>query len=92
MKLDESSKLSTAEINRYLAEGARFVRYTYVISIVVMTFKRESDIFFSYVRMILLSLRDGLIHCLASFWAGGGFLLVQYIQSLLLSQTLREGM
>lgn len=46
MKLKELSSLSTEEINQYLAEGARFVRFSYVISIIVMTFKRESPIYF----------------------------------------------
>lgn len=46
MKLKELSSLSTEEINQYLTEGARFVRFSYVISIIVMTFKRESAIYF----------------------------------------------
>lgn len=46
MKLKDLSSIPVDEINRYLAEGARFVRFSYVISIVVMTFKRESAIYF----------------------------------------------
>lgn len=38
--------LTTEEINRELAHGARFVMFQYTISVVVMTFRRSSDIYF----------------------------------------------
>lgn len=38
--------LTTEQINRELAHGAKFVIYEYAISIVVMTFRRSSDIYF----------------------------------------------
>ncbi|MEZ4774585.1 MAG: hypothetical protein R3D00_15475 [Bacteroidia bacterium] len=38
--------LTTGEINRELREGAKFVIFQYCISIVLMTFKRGSDIYF----------------------------------------------
>ena len=38
--------LSTAEINNELNNGAKFVMFEYCISILVMTFKRSSDIYF----------------------------------------------
>ena len=37
---------TTAEILRELENGARFVRFQYVISILVMTFRRPSPVFF----------------------------------------------
>ena len=46
VKLKKLSSFSIDEINQLLSEGARFVRFTYVISIVVMTFRRESEIYF----------------------------------------------
>ncbi|MEO5979035.1 MAG: hypothetical protein ABIS36_20175 [Chryseolinea sp.] len=38
--------LTTAQINQELAYGAKFVMYQYTISVVLMTFKRSSDIYF----------------------------------------------
>ena len=38
--------LTTDQINRELAHGAKFVIYQYTISIIVMTFRRSSDIYF----------------------------------------------
>lgn len=68
MKLKELSRMSIAELNHHLSEGARFVRYTYVISIVVLTFKRESDIFF--VRKNDSAIAEGWPYSLLSFFLG----------------------
>lgn len=38
--------LSLNDINEEVQQGAKFVSYTYCISIILMTFKRPSDIFF----------------------------------------------
>jgi hypothetical protein len=38
--------LSAADLNRELSEGAKFVVFEYCISILVMTFKRSSSIYF----------------------------------------------
>ena len=38
--------MTTDQINRELAHGAKFVVYQFAISIVVMTFRRSSDIYF----------------------------------------------
>lgn len=38
--------LSVSDINRELNNGAKFVVFQYCISIVIMTFKRGSDIYF----------------------------------------------
>ena len=38
--------LTTAEINVELSHGARFVMYQYTISVIVMTYRRSSDIYF----------------------------------------------
>lgn len=46
MSIDEVSKLSVSELNQYLADGAKFVQFSYAISLVVITFKRYSKIYF----------------------------------------------
>lgn len=38
--------LSVADINRELSNGGKFVIYQYCVSILVMTFKRNSSIYF----------------------------------------------
>jgi hypothetical protein len=38
--------LTVDDINRELSNGAKFVVFQYCVSIVVMTFKRSSDIYF----------------------------------------------
>lgn len=66
--IDELSKLPVSEINEHLAEGARFVRFTYVISIVVMTFKRESQFYF--IRNDDTAFAKGWPYSLLSFLLG----------------------
>lgn len=46
MKIKNLEGLTTDQINRELAQGARFVIFQYTISIIVMTFRRSSDIYF----------------------------------------------
>src|SRR5690349_13996101 len=46
MAIKNMEGLTTDQINRELAHGAKFVIYQYAISIVVMTFRRSSDIYF----------------------------------------------
>ena len=46
MTMEEVARLSVAELNRELANGARFVQFSYTISFVVMTIKRYSKVFF----------------------------------------------
>jgi len=46
MQVKNIEGLSSEQINSELAQGAKFVIYQYTISIVVMTFKRSSDIYF----------------------------------------------
>lgn len=38
--------LSVSELNSELEKGGKFVVYTYVISLIVVSFKRSSDIYF----------------------------------------------
>lgn len=68
MNIEELSQLSVEEVNQHLAEGARFVRFTYVISLVIITFKRESNVFF--VRKGDSAIADGWPYTLLSLLLG----------------------
>ncbi len=46
MQIKNIEGLSTDQINTELAQGAKFVVFQYTISIIVLTFKRSSDIYF----------------------------------------------
>lgn len=46
MKINGIDGLTGADLNAELQKGGRFVVYQYCISILVMTFKRPSDIYF----------------------------------------------
>jgi hypothetical protein len=45
-KIQNMEGLSVNDINRELNNGAKFVVFEYCISIVVMTFRRSSDVYF----------------------------------------------
>jgi len=45
-KIKNIEGLSVDDINRELSNGAKFVVFQYCFSIIVMTFKRRSDIYF----------------------------------------------
>ena len=46
MKIKNVEGLTTDQINKELQNGAKFVIYQFTISIIVMTFRRSSDIYF----------------------------------------------
>lgn len=46
MAIKNIDGLTNEQINTELAQGAKFVAYQYTISIIVMTFKRSSDVYF----------------------------------------------
>lgn len=60
--------LTAAQINQELACGAKFVMYQYTISIVLMTFRRSSDIYF--VRANENCILKGLPFTIMSFVLG----------------------
>lgn len=60
--------LTNAQINTELQRGARFVIYQYCISIIIMTFKRPSNIYF--IRSRESALVRGLGFSLFSFLFG----------------------
>ncbi|MBD2768192.1 hypothetical protein IC235_09840 [Hymenobacter sp. BT664] len=45
-KIKNLEGLSVADLNRELSNGAKFVVFQYCISIIIMTFKRGSDVYF----------------------------------------------
>ncbi|MEI6313180.1 MAG: hypothetical protein WCP57_13040 [Bacteroidota bacterium] len=45
-KIKNLEGLSDQDINYELANGAKFVTFNYCISIIVMTFRRSSDVYF----------------------------------------------
>lgn len=60
--------MTNAQINAELNKGAKFVVYQYCISIVVMTFRRSSDIHF--IKAGESALTPGLGYSLLSFILG----------------------
>ena len=46
MQINGLKGLSDDEVSREIDHGAKFVLYTYTISILILTFKRPSDIYF----------------------------------------------
>jgi hypothetical protein len=46
MKIRGLENISTEQVNHYLQQGARFVVFQYCISVLILTFKRPSDVFF----------------------------------------------
>ena len=46
MKIKNVEGLTTDQINKELQAGGKFVFYQFTISIIVLTFKRSSDIYF----------------------------------------------
>ena len=63
-------KLSAAELERELAAGGRFVFYEYCISILIVTFRRPSAIYFlkSGEQGILRGLPYSLISLILGWW------------------------
>ncbi len=60
--------LSVETVRRQLAEGGRFVRYSYCISVVVFTFRLRSNVF--YVAPYAHAAKNGLPYSAISFLAG----------------------
>jgi hypothetical protein len=60
--------LSLSDINAEIQNGAKFVTYSYCISIIVMSFKRSSDIFF--IKNGESAFTKGLPYTLVSFILG----------------------
>ena len=68
MKIKGIDNLSLNEIRDEVSRGGKFVMFTYCISIIVMTFRRSSDIYF--VRAKQSSVKYGWPYMLISFLVG----------------------
>ena len=60
--------MSTDQVNRELERGARFVCYDYCISLIIITFRRSSEIHF--IRGSDSALAPGLKYSLLTFLLG----------------------
>jgi len=68
MQIKGIEGMTAQELNGEIERGAKFVIYEYAISIVVMTFKRPSDIYF--IRSDEGSIAKGLLFSLISLLLG----------------------
>lgn len=70
MKIKNFAGLSSADLKRELEHGGKFVLYDYSISIVVMTFRQSSDIYFirSNENAVVKGLGFTLISLLLGWW------------------------
>jgi hypothetical protein len=68
MKIKNTEGLTIAEIQNEINKGGKFVIYQYCVSIVIMTFKRPTDIYF--IRADENPLTKGLPYSLISFVVG----------------------
>ena len=62
--------LSDEQINNELKKGGKFVMFSYTISIIIMTFRRNSDIYFikSGESAVAYSWKYSLITFFAGWW------------------------
>ena len=68
VKIQNIEGLTVSELQNEIAAGAKFVMYQYCISIIVMTFRRPSDIYF--IRSNENALTKGLQFSILSFFLG----------------------
>lgn len=68
MKIKGLDGFSVADLKSEIQRGGRFVMYYYTVSIVVLTFKRPSDIYF--VRGGETGVGKGLLFSFISFFFG----------------------
>ncbi len=84
MKLEEVlATMSPRELDREIEAGGRFVVYTWCFSVIVMTFRRSSDVYF--LRVDDSSLSQGWKYMLISFlfgWWGLPWGIIYTLQSL----------
>lgn len=70
MQIRNIENLRTDELKRELENGARFVVFEYCISIIVMTFRRSSDVYFirSHEATIKYSWSFTLLTLVLGWW------------------------
>lgn len=67
-KIVGTDGMTATELNMELQKGGRFVVYQYCVSVLILTFKRSSDIYF--IRADESALNKGLVYVLISLVAG----------------------
>ena len=74
--------LTTDQINIELTNGAKFVIFQYCFSIIIMTFKRSSDIYFikAHESTAKYSVGDTLIALLFGWWEFRGDLFIRLVR------------
>lgn len=70
MKIDGIEGMTAAEINAEVAKGGKFVVYQYCISIVVMTFRRSSGVYFikANENAVVVGAGYTLLSLVAGWW------------------------
>ncbi len=68
MKVKGIEGLSGSQLMAELQQGAKFVTYQYCVSIIILTFKRSSDVFF--IRANQNAVSKGLLYSLIAFLFG----------------------
>jgi hypothetical protein len=70
MKIVGIEGLTDEQIHLQIARGARFVHFQYCVSVILMTFKRPSDIYFVRAgeSAVGTGLRFTLLSLLAGWW------------------------
>lgn len=68
MKIKNIEGLTTDQINKELQAGGKFVFYQFTVSIIVLTFKRSSDIYF--IRSGESATAKGIPYTLISLFFG----------------------
>lgn len=68
MAIKGLENLTFEQLNQELRQGAKFVIYSYAISIVILTFKRSSEIF--YIRPGESAVVKGMPYTLISLFLG----------------------
>ena len=68
MNIKNIGGLTVSELQREINSGGKFVEYNYAVSIIVMTLKKTSDIYF--VRSDENAVTQGLVYSLISLFVG----------------------
>ena len=90
MKIQGADGLTFDQVQQEVARGGKFVQYQYCISVLVMTFRRSTDIYF--IRPDQNAVATGMRWTLISFFAGWwGFPWGLIYTPMTLAQNLKGG-
>ena len=70
MKIDGIEGMTAADVNAEVAKGGKFVVYQYCISILIMTFRRSSGVYFikSNENAVMVGFGFTLLSLVAGWW------------------------